>query len=77
MKTDIEEVRAKHGDTCDKRIADVGESAKKDGKFQALPERRGWTIDCDILKRSQPTRKAPSCGSSSTRPAAWFPSGWA
>ncbi|MFC9392706.1 hypothetical protein ACFTWS_06005 [Streptomyces sp. NPDC057027] len=77
METDIDEVRAKYGDTCDKRIADVVESPKKDREFQAMPELRGWTIDCDILKRSQPTRKAPSCGSSWTRPAAWLPSGWA
>ncbi|WP_225805340.1 DUF6531 domain-containing protein, partial [Streptomyces sp. NK15101] len=50
MKMDIDEVRAKYGDKYDKHIADMVESLKNNRKFQAMLERRGWTIDYDILK---------------------------
>ncbi|MEU6170095.1 DUF6531 domain-containing protein [Streptomyces tanashiensis] len=50
MKMDIDEVRAKYGDKYDKHIADMVESLKDNRKFQAMLERRGWTIDYDILK---------------------------
>lgn len=50
MKMDIDEVRAEYGDKCDKRIADMVESLKNNRKLQAMLERRGWTIDYDILK---------------------------
>jgi hypothetical protein len=50
MKMDIDEVRAKYGDKYDKHIEDMVESLKNNRKFQAMLERRGWTIDYDILK---------------------------
>jgi RHS repeat-associated protein len=50
MKMDIDEVRAKYGDKYDKHIADMIASLKENRKFQAMLERRGWTIDYDILK---------------------------
>ncbi|MFF5922723.1 DUF6531 domain-containing protein [Streptomyces flavochromogenes] len=50
MKMDIDEVRAKYGDKYDQHIADMVTSLKENRKFQAMLERRGWTIDYDILK---------------------------
>ncbi|MFF8835251.1 DUF6531 domain-containing protein [Streptomyces sp. NPDC015130] len=50
MKMDIDEVRAKYGDKYDQHIADMITSLKENRKFQAMLERRGWTIDYDILK---------------------------
>ncbi|WP_313896659.1 RHS repeat-associated core domain-containing protein [Streptomyces sp. GC420] len=50
MKMDIDEIRELYGDKYDTHIADMIESLKHNRKFQAMLEKRGWTIDYDILK---------------------------
>ncbi|MCQ6555491.1 hypothetical protein NPS70_20155 [Streptomyces sp. C10-9-1] len=50
MKMDIDEIRENFGDKYDTHIKDMIDSLQNNGKFQKMLEKRGWTVDYDILK---------------------------
>ncbi|WP_405603670.1 DUF6531 domain-containing protein [Streptomyces sp. NBC_01410] len=50
MMMDIRECRRKFGDKYDQHIADMIASLENNRKFQKMLEKRGWTIDYNILK---------------------------
>ncbi|MEU0255567.1 DUF6531 domain-containing protein [Streptomyces sp. NPDC006184] len=50
MKMDIDEIRELYGDKYDTHIKDMVDSLKNNRKFQAMLEKKGWTINYDILK---------------------------
>ncbi len=50
MMMDIDETRKKFGTKYDQHIKDMIDSLKSNRKFQKLLEKKGWTIDYDILK---------------------------
>lgn len=49
-KMDVDELRENFGTTCDQHVNDMIDSLQNDRKFRKMPEKRGWTIDYDILK---------------------------
>ncbi|GEK04039.1 RHS repeat-associated core domain-containing protein [Streptomyces sp. ATE26] len=50
MKMDIDEIRELYGDKYDSHIKDMVDSLKNNRKFQAMLEKKGWTINYDLLK---------------------------
>ncbi|MEV5441023.1 hypothetical protein AB0N23_00445 [Streptomyces sp. NPDC052644] len=50
MKMDIDEIRQNFGTKYDQHIKDMIDSLQNNRKFQKMLEKRGWTIDYDILK---------------------------
>ncbi|GGQ01984.1 RHS repeat-associated core domain-containing protein [Streptomyces roseolilacinus] len=50
MKMDIDEIRANFGTKYDQHIKDMIESLQHNRKFQKMLQKRGWTIDYDVLK---------------------------
>ncbi|MFJ9207637.1 RHS repeat-associated core domain-containing protein [Streptomyces sp. NPDC102264] len=50
MMMDIKECRKKFGDKYDGHIEDMIASLENNRKFQKMLEKRGWTVDYDVLK---------------------------
>ncbi|QLJ02876.1 RHS repeat protein [Streptomyces sp. NEAU-sy36] len=50
MKMDIDEIRELYGNKYDTHIKDMVDSLKSNRKFQAMLDKKGWTINYELLK---------------------------